>query len=336
MLLLRFFTVILAVMYDQMSNGARVEELQLGECLNYDCLNYSSLEDNSGTLEPRGCLLFVGAAKVVEGAIRRCSAPPRRLRCACYGRDLRADPAEDGLVNALAVLQKLLRPYLISPEGNRTGGNVACAALDAATSLIADVLFVEDTMLQGMDYVLNEHNRLVLPNGMEVYSHFESASEETAFLYEEIFVHKVYQAAVEALQPGDLVVDVGANIGMFSLFASRTLRSSVNSDNICKPLRLLAVEPIRANFDLLVQNAQYYNWDCTAYHCAISTPTVLHSKEEECRENTSGKEVVSMVDVRCCQGGTNQPRQIPAVSTKVLPIFMVLIICILSCHQRPF
>ena len=42
---------------------------------------------------------------------------------------------------------------------------------------------------------------------------------ETDFVYREIFIERVYSKHGIEIQPGDCVFDVGANIGLFSLFA---------------------------------------------------------------------------------------------------------------------
>lgn len=40
------------------------------------------------------------------------------------------------------------------------------------------------------------------------------------FLYEEVYCQQQYLQHGVGLKPGDTVVDVGANIGLFSLFAA--------------------------------------------------------------------------------------------------------------------
>lgn len=57
-----------------------------------------------------------------------------------------------------------------------------------------------------------------LPNGEIVY---EINRYETKFLYKEIFVDKVYLRNGIDLNPDAVIFDVGANIGLFSLFCMR-------------------------------------------------------------------------------------------------------------------
>ena len=44
---------------------------------------------------------------------------------------------------------------------------------------------------------------------------------ETRMILDEIFVHKFYLQEGISILPGDIVLDVGANIGAFTLFAAR-------------------------------------------------------------------------------------------------------------------
>jgi polyketide synthase PksN len=59
---------------------------------------------------------------------------------------------------------------------------------------------------------------VTLPNGMKIA---EINAHETKFLYDEIFVQEVYSAYGLVVPPGGVVLDIGANIGMFSLYAAQ-------------------------------------------------------------------------------------------------------------------
>ncbi len=88
-----------------------------------------------------------------------------------------------------------------------------------------------------------------LPNGMAVA---ELNRNETDYIYREIFEHRAYLRHGITLREGDTVLDVGANIGLFSLFAS-----------LARPgVRILAFEPnphlqpiLRANLALFAPGA---------------------------------------------------------------------------------
>ncbi|MDE3177946.1 MAG: FkbM family methyltransferase [Pseudomonadota bacterium] len=58
--------------------------------------------------------------------------------------------------------------------------------------------------------------KAVLPNNISIA---EINPHETKFLYNEIFVQKTYMRHGIEINPGDVIIDAGANIGMFALYA---------------------------------------------------------------------------------------------------------------------
>jgi FkbM family methyltransferase len=79
-------------------------------------------------------------------------------------------------------------------------------------------------------------------HGFECY--YVSSKEETEYIYNEVFVEQQYIQNGIVVSEGDCIFDVGANIGMFSLFINRL-----------KPnLRTYAFEPIKQIFDVLQEN----------------------------------------------------------------------------------
>jgi phthiocerol/phenolphthiocerol synthesis type-I polyketide synthase E len=82
---------------------------------------------------------------------------------------------------------------------------------------------------------------LTLPNGLQVQQ-FNQA--ETEHFYHDIFDHRVYHRNGIELADDAVVFDVGANIGLFSLYASRAARRA----------RIFAFEPAPPVFDLLRRN----------------------------------------------------------------------------------
>ncbi|MEV5764093.1 amino acid adenylation domain-containing protein [Micromonospora sp. NPDC052213] len=91
--------------------------------------------------------------------------------------------------------------------------------------------------------------RFRLPNGMAVTA---ASPDEAVFLYRQIFDHAEYSRFGVRLGDGAVVVDVGANIGLFSLWATRQARD----------VHLIAVEPnpdtlpyLRANLSLYAESA---------------------------------------------------------------------------------
>ncbi len=87
-----------------------------------------------------------------------------------------------------------------------------------------------------------------LPNGMAV---IQLNRNETDFLYREIFDEGQYLAHGVGLAPGACVFDVGANIGMFSLYLGDRFPGST----------IYAFEPIPTVAELLTLNAELHGFD---------------------------------------------------------------------------
>jgi hypothetical protein len=83
---------------------------------------------------------------------------------------------------------------------------------------------------------------VTLPNGMEVEA---PSDREAAFLYHEIFEDGAYVRHGIAVEDGDCVVDVGANIGLFSAALAQRHRD----------LRIVLFEPVPEVFAMLERNA---------------------------------------------------------------------------------
>jgi amino acid adenylation domain-containing protein len=98
--------------------------------------------------------------------------------------------------------------------------------------------------------------RYHLPNGMEI---FHLNKNETDFLYQEIFEESSYLKHDVTLEDGDCVFDVGANIGLFTLFAGQS----------CRDARIFSFEPIPATFDVLQRNAELYSLNAKVFQCGI-------------------------------------------------------------------
>ena len=86
---------------------------------------------------------------------------------------------------------------------------------------------------------------VVLPNDLKIYAPNEI---EARTLYREIFTEKTYSSNGIVVSDGDCIFDVGANIGLFSIYLFRSYRG----------LRLFAFEPVRQTFAFLEQNARLY------------------------------------------------------------------------------
>ena len=91
----------------------------------------------------------------------------------------------------------------------------------------------------------------LLPDGSPV-AHLNK--NETDYIYNEIFVLQAYLRHGITIDDGDCIVDAGANIGLFTVFASRLARN----------LRIVSFEPNPAAFACLAANAAAWG---TAVKC---------------------------------------------------------------------
>ncbi|HEY7817265.1 MAG TPA: amino acid adenylation domain-containing protein, partial [Vicinamibacteria bacterium] len=99
------------------------------------------------------------------------------------------------------------------------------------------------------------HRRL--PNGLVVA---DLNQHETAYQYEEIFEEETYLRHGIALEDGDCVFDVGANIGLATLFFHSRQRN----------LRIYALEPVPALFEILKLNTELYGIDAVVLPLGLS------------------------------------------------------------------
>ena len=108
--------------------------------------------------------------------------------------------------------------------------------------------------------VLNGRARYQLPNGMAV---LHQNKNETDYLYQEIFEHGTYVKHGIELPDGACVFDVGANIGLFTLFVLEH----------CRNARVYAFEPIEPIFETLKLNVELYGGNVRLFACGLSDQT---------------------------------------------------------------
>jgi amino acid adenylation domain-containing protein/FkbM family methyltransferase len=99
-----------------------------------------------------------------------------------------------------------------------------------------------------------------LPNGLPVL-HLNRG--ETEFLYQEIFVEQSYLKHGITLGAGACVFDVGANIGMFSLFVKQQ----------CPTAKVYAFEPLPPLSRVLQTNMALHAEDVRVFECGLSDRT---------------------------------------------------------------
>lgn len=103
-------------------------------------------------------------------------------------------------------------------------------------------------------------NKLTTPSGLEI-AFLNKA--ETEYVYNEIFKDRVYFRHGIDLREGDVVFDVGANIGLFSMFV---LESFPNA-------RVFSFEPSPEIFAVLNSNLVRYGDRAMPYNCGLSNET---------------------------------------------------------------
>jgi 31-O-methyltransferase len=98
---------------------------------------------------------------------------------------------------------------------------------------------------------------LSLPDGLKVLS---LNPDETRFVYREVFEERCYLQHGIELHDGDCVFDVGANIGLSSIFFHRE----------CKDIRVFAFEPSPAAFECLKANSELHGICARIFECGLS------------------------------------------------------------------
>jgi FkbM family methyltransferase len=118
--------------------------------------------------------------------------------------------------------------------------------------LVAYVVPSEDESLGAAGGQLYE-----LPNGLKVA---QINRNETDVIYQEIFEDHTYLQHGVTLGDGACVVDVGANIGLFTLFAHQ----------LCQDVQVYAFEPIPPIYEKLRANVELYGLRAKLFDCGLS------------------------------------------------------------------
>ncbi|MEM9164803.1 MAG: FkbM family methyltransferase, partial [Cyanobacteria bacterium P01_F01_bin.4] len=153
------------------------------------------------------------------------------------------------------VFQTLLNPDSLLGQ-NSQGVNVILARLEDWDCPKATLQLQVDAAER--DQALAGQPSYALPNRLEI-AHLNQY--ETEYLYQEIFLDKVYSKHGVVLKDGDCVVDVGANIGLFTLFAQQQ----------CPNGDIYAFEPAPHAFDKLQRNATLYCQNAHLFNCGLSS-----------------------------------------------------------------
>jgi FkbM family methyltransferase len=144
---------------------------------------------------------------------------------------------------------------LYATDNERTTDEVAVCCLAAGGSVARwEGLLTEPELTEPK---LTEPESYRLPNGEDVVHRHRY---ETDFLYREIFVDRVYLRHGITLAPDANVVDVGGNIGLFSLFVKLE----------CPTARVYVFEPARELFRLAQLNLRRYGADIRLFPVGLS------------------------------------------------------------------
>jgi len=99
--------------------------------------------------------------------------------------------------------------------------------------------------------------RLSLPDGLEVFS---LNADETRFVHGEVFESRCYLQHGIELRDGDCVFDVGANIGMASIFFGKERQG----------VRIFAFEPSPAAYQCLQANVELHGANARTFDCGLA------------------------------------------------------------------
>jgi len=100
---------------------------------------------------------------------------------------------------------------------------------------------------------------VVLPNDLQIYAPNQI---EAKALYQEIFTEKTYSSHGVKISDGDCIFDIGANIGLYSIFLTQSHRD----------LKIFAFEPIPQTFSILEKNVARGQNDSQVklFNCGLS------------------------------------------------------------------
>ncbi|MFO0891879.1 MAG: FkbM family methyltransferase [Isosphaeraceae bacterium] len=99
--------------------------------------------------------------------------------------------------------------------------------------------------------------RVRLENGMKIHGHSRA---EIRLLFDEIFNKKVYLKNGIELRESDVVFDIGANVGLFSLFVSESLDD----------FKLFAFEPVQEICECLRRNTRHLGERAVILNAGVS------------------------------------------------------------------
>ena len=152
------------------------------------------------------------------------------------------------------VFQELLDPSSIFYK-NKKGINVILLGLE---DWAKQEKFLSPKIETGkIEELFKDKSRYVLPNKTEIV-HLNKY--ETEYVYNEIFVDKVYLKHGITINSGDTIIDIGANIGLFTLFINEH----------CQDANVYSFEPSPVVYELLKINSEIYGSQVKTFNYGVS------------------------------------------------------------------
>jgi amino acid adenylation domain-containing protein/non-ribosomal peptide synthase protein (TIGR01720 family)/FkbM family methyltransferase len=137
----------------------------------------------------------------------------------------------------------------------------SCGDIQLAAYIVPDPLYaypIQQLLKMESSGLTTQLQRCRWPNGMII---FYINRNETDFMYREIFEEQSYLKHGIHLHEGACIFDVGANIGVFSLFVHQ----------VCKDAVVYSFEPIPKVFQLLSLNTSLYGVNVKLFQCGLSS-----------------------------------------------------------------
>jgi amino acid adenylation domain-containing protein/FkbH-like protein/non-ribosomal peptide synthase protein (TIGR01720 family)/FkbM family methyltransferase len=153
------------------------------------------------------------------------------------------------------VFQELLNPASLLAN-NQNGVNVVLVRFEDWEGTKNRLRLKVDDDLKTQ--IFGESDRYNLPNHLEI-AHLNQY--ETEYLYQEIFVDRVYLKHGIVFNEDDCIIDVGANIGLFTLFAQQKSPKGT----------IYAFEPAPHAFEKLQTNAKLYCENTHLFNCGLGS-----------------------------------------------------------------
>jgi len=163
------------------------------------------------------------------------------------------------------VFQELLNPESLLSQ-NDNGTNVIILGLEDWTrkehllTTRKEHLLTSKLNSDELEKLFGKKLRFTLPNQTEIV-HLNKY--ETEYVYSEIFVDKCYLRHGITLNDGDTIIDIGANIGLFTLFVNQ----------YCKDPVVYSFEPSPVVYELLKTNSEAYGSNVKTFNFGVSDKT---------------------------------------------------------------